>query len=75
MIQKDKSNVGSFKCGKLGHYVNKCKNDKNSSGDDRHVAFALMSYEISEEEKNKNGGEGNKQESKFPEDGERKVDP
>ena len=35
----------------------------------------MMCYENSEEEKNENGDEENKQESKTPEDDERKVDP
>ena len=37
--------------------------------------FAMMCYENSEKEKNENGGEENKEESKNPEDDERKVDP
>ena len=37
--------------------------------------FAMMCYENSEEEKYKNGGEENKQESKNPEDDEENVDP
>ena len=28
-VQKDKTNVRGFKCGKLGHYANECKNDKD----------------------------------------------
>ena len=36
--------------------------------------FAMMCYENSEKEKNENGGEENKEESKNPEDDER-VDP
>ena len=40
---------------KLGHYANECKNDKDSSGDDNHVTFAMTCYENSEEEKNENG--------------------
>ena len=35
----------------------------------------MMCYENSEEEKNENGEEENKQESKIPDDDERKVDP
>ena len=46
-----------------------------SSGDDKHVSFAMKSYENSEEEKYENGEEENKQESKNPDDDERKVDP
>ena len=74
-VQKDKSKVRCFKCGKLGHYANECKNDKDSSGDDKHDTFAMMCYENSEEEKKENGDDKNKQESKNPEDDERKVDP
>ena len=74
-VQKDKSNVRCFKCKKLGHYANECKDDKNSSGDDKHVTFAMTCYEKSEDEKNENVGDENKQESKNPEDDERKVDP
>ena len=47
----------------------------DSSGDDKHVSFAMMCYENSEEEKNENGGEENKQESKNHEDDERNVGP
>ena len=67
-VQKDKSNVRGFKCKRLGHYANKCKNEKNSSGNEKHVTFAMMCYENSEEEKNENGEEENKQESKNPDD-------
>ena len=74
-VQKDKSNVRCLKSKNLGHYSNECKNDKNSSLDDKHDTFAMTCYENSEEEKNENGGEENKQESKNPEDDERKLDP
>ena len=74
-VQKDKPNVGCFNCKRLGHYANECKNDKNSSGNEKHVAFAMMCYENSEEEKYENGEEENEQESKNPDDDERKVDP
>ena len=50
-------------------------NEKNSSGNEKHVTFAMMCYENSEEEKYENGEEENKQESKNPDDDERKVDP
>ena len=73
--QKDKSKVGCFKCKKLGHYANECKNDKETSGNEKHVTFAMMCCENSEEEKCENGEEENKQESKNPDDDERKVDP
>ena len=49
-------------------------NEKNSSGNEKHVTFA-MCYENSEEEKYEKGEEENKQESKNPDDEERKVDP
>ena len=63
-----------FKCKKLGHYANECKNEKESIGDDKHDTFAMTCYENSEEEKYENGEEENKQASKNPDD-ERKVDP
>ena len=74
-FQKDKSNVRCFKCKKLGHYANECRNEKNSSGDDKHDTFAITCYENSEDEKYENGEEENKQESKNPDDDERNVDP
>ena len=74
-VQKDKSKVRCFKCGKLGHYANECKNDKDSSGDGKNDTFAMTCYENSEDDKNGNGDDENKQESKNPEDHERKVAP
>ena len=74
-VQKDKSKVRCFKCGKLGHYANECMNDKESSGDGNNETFAMTCYENSEEEKYENGGEENKPESNNPDDDERKVDP
>ena len=41
----------------------------------KHVTFAIMCYENSEEEKYEKGEEENKQESKNHDDHERKVDP
>ena len=71
-VQKAKSYVRCFKWKSLGHYANECKNDKETSGNEKHVTFAMMCYENSEEEKYENGGEKNKQESKNPDDDERK---
>ena len=70
-VQKDKSNVSCFKCKRLGHYANECKNEKNSSGNEKHVTFAMMCCENSEEEKYETGEEENKQESKNPDDDEK----
>ena len=72
-VQKDKPNVRCVKCKKLGHYANECKNDKETSGNEKHVTFAMMCYENSEEEKYENGEEENEQESKNPDDDETKV--
>ena len=58
----------------LGHYANECKNDKETSGNEKHVTFAMMCCENSEEEKYENGEEENKQESKNPDDDEQTVD-
>ena len=74
-VQKDKSKGRCFKCGKLGHYANECRNDKESSGDGENESFAMMCYEDTEDDKNGNGDGENKQESKNPEDDERKVGP
>ena len=65
----------NFKCGKLGDYANECKSDKDASGDGKKDTFAMTCYEDTEDDKNWNGDEENKQESKNPEDYERKVDP
>ena len=74
-VKKDKSHIRCFKCKKMGHYMNECKSGKGSSGSDKHVTFAMMCYELNQDEKYEKGGEENKQESKNPEDEERKVDP
>ena len=74
-VQKDKSNVKCFKYGKLGHYAKECKNDKDSSGDGKNDTFAMTCHENSEDDKNENGDDENKQESKNPENDERKVGP
>ena len=74
-VQKDKSKVRCFKCGELGHYASECKNDRESSGDSNNETFAMMCYENTEIDRNGNGDGENKQESKTPEDYERKVGP
>ena len=74
-VQEDKSKVRFFKCGKLGDYATECKNDKDSNGDGKNDTFAMTWYENSEDHKNGNGDDENKQESKNPEDDERKVGP
>ena len=74
-VQKDNAKLRCFKCKKLGHYVNKCKNDKEASGNEKHVTFAMMCCENSEEQKYENGEEENNQKSKTPHDDERQVDP
>ena len=71
-VQKDKSKVRCFNCGKLGHYANECKSDKESSGDGKNETFAMTCYEDTEDDKNGNGDGENKEESKNPEDDERK---
>ena len=47
----------------MGHYANKCRSQNDSSRSEEHVTLAMMCYEE------------NKQESKNPDDEERKVDP
>ena len=74
-VQKDKSKVRCFKCGKLGHYANECKNDKESSGDGNNETFAMTCYKDAEDDKNENGDDETKLESKNSEDDERKVGP
>ena len=37
--QKEKSKVRCYKCKKLGHCANECKNEKNSSGNEKHVTW------------------------------------
>ena len=39
---------------------------RNSSGNEKHVTFAMICYDDNEEEKYENGEEENKQESKNP---------
>ena len=74
-VQKDKSKVRCFKCGKLGHYAIECKNDKESSGGGNNETFAMTCFEDEEDDKNENGDDENKFEGKNSEDDERKVGP
>ena len=74
-VQKDKSEIRCFNCGKQGHYANECKNDKDSCGDGKNDTFAMTCYQNSEDDKNENGDDDNKQESKSPEDYESKMGP
>ena len=74
-VQRDKSKVRYFKSGKLGHYANESKNDKESSGDGNNETFAMTCFEEAEDDKNENGDVENKFESKSSEDDERKVGP
>ena len=69
--QKEKANTRGFRCKMLGHYANECRNEMNSSWDDKHDTFAMMCYKHSKEEKYENGEDENKQESKNPDDDER----
>ena len=55
------------------HYATECKNHKDSRGDGKNDTFAMMCYENSGDDKNGNGDGENKQESKNPEDDERKL--
>ena len=72
-VQKDKSKVRCFKFGKLGHYANECKNDKELSGDGNNETFTMACFEDEDEDKNENGDDENKFESKNSEDYERNV--
>ena len=74
-VQKDKSKIRCFKCGQLGHYANECKNDKESSGGGNNETFAMTCFEDEEDDKNENGDDENKFESKNSVDDERKVGP
>ena len=74
-VQKDKADVRCFKCGKLCHYVIECKNDREPSKDGKNETFAMTCYEDTEDDKNGNGDDENKQESKNPKDNERKAGP
>ena len=74
-VQKYKSKVRCFKCRKMGHYANECRSDKESSGDGNNETFAMTCFEDEEDDKNENGEDEDKFESKYSEDDERKVGP
>ena len=74
-VQNDKSKVRCFKCGKMGHYANECRSDKESSGDGNNETFAMTCFEDEEDDKNENGDDENKFESKNSEEDERKAGP
>ena len=40
--QKDKSKIRVFKCKNLGHYANKYRNEKERTGNEKHITFAMM---------------------------------
>ena len=52
----------------MGHYANKCKSGKGSSGSDKHVTLAMMCYELNQDGKYEKEEEVNKDESKNPEE-------
>ena len=57
----------------MGHYANECKNDKEPRGDGNNETFAMTCFEETEEDKNENGDDENKFESKNSENDERNV--
>ena len=63
------------KHGKLGHYANECKNDKETSGDGYNETFASTCYGDAEDDKNENGDGENKIKSMTHDADERKVGP
>ena len=52
----------------MGHYANECRSENGSSGSDSHDIFAMMCYELNQDEKYEKGEEENKKESKNPEE-------
>ena len=42
-------------CGKLGHYANECRSDKESSVDGNNETFAMTCFEDGEDDKMKMG--------------------
>ena len=56
----------------MGHYANECRSDKESSGDGNNETFAMTCFEDEEDDKNENGDDENKFESKNSEEDEEK---
>ena len=52
----------------MGHYANKCRSGKGSTGSYSHDTFTMMCYELNQDEKYEKGEEENKEESKNPEE-------
>ena len=59
----------------MGDYAIKCRSGKGSSGSNSHDTFVMMCNELIQDEKYEKGEEENKEESKNPEEEERRVDP
>ena len=75
MVQNDKSNARWLKCGKLGITQMSARMTKIQVGMVRMILFAMTCYENSEDNKNGDRDDENKQESKIPDDDERNAGP